>query len=452
MENSVRNPVVAGSFYPADSVILRKTVADFIEAAEPDKLEGTVTTIISPHAGYIFSGQVASYGFKLIAGNTYETVVVISPSHTEYFNYSSIYNGKIYRTPLGDIPIDNQLAEKIASFDNNIRIDTKGHIPSPSGRGEHALEVQLPFLQVALGNFKLVPIVMGDQSSENIKSLGNALAISLKGKSFLIVASTDLSHFHDSVTANRLDNIFIDHLKKLDPEGLAKAIASGATEACGGGPVLAAMKASLKLGANSCRIFKHANSGDITGDTNNVVGYVSAAFIKNKHQKEDPSLSDENSGKVEKKGSNSNNKDQSLSEKDKIFLLKFARKVIETKFTGHDVDIAIPPSPILKKMRGAFVTLKKNGQLRGCIGYIEAVKPLIETIADMAEAAAFNDYRFPPVKTEEVSQLSIEISVLSPIREIENPSTIEVGRDGLIMSRGGKRGLLLPQVPIEWGW
>jgi AmmeMemoRadiSam system protein A len=291
---------------------------------------------------------------------------------------------------------------------------------------------------------------MGDQSSKNIESLGNALANALKGKSFLIVASTDLSHFHNSATANRLDSVFIDYLKKLDTEGLAKALSSGSTEACGGGPVLAAMKASLKLGANTCHVFKHANSGDVTGDTNNVVGYVSAAFIKNK--KENSTLSDENLRKLERKDLNSNSKNQFLSKEDKIFLLKLARKVIEAKFNGHDVDIAIPPSPILKEMRGAFVTLKKNGQLRGCIGYIEAVKPLIETITDMAESAAFSDYRFPPVKADEVSQLSIEISVLSPIREINDPTTVKVGRDGLIMSRGGKRGLLLPQVPLEWGW
>ncbi len=452
MENSVRNPVVAGSFYPADPVTLRKMVTEFVEAAQPDKLKGDVIALVSPHAGYIYSGHVASYNFKLISGQTYETVIVIAPSHTEFFNYSSIYNGKAYRTPLGDIPINNELVEKIASLDNNILIDTKGHIPSPSGRGEHSLEVQLPFLQVVLGNFKLVPIVMGNQNRKTIESLGKALGKALEEESFLIVASTDLSHFHDSAAAGRLDQIFIDHLRNYDIEGLSKSLSSKTTEACGGGAVLAAMTASLKLGATDCRILKHADSGAVTGDRSNVVGYLSAAIIKNERVKKNPARSDENSEKTDQTGSGTDNKNSSLSKEDKIFLLKFARKVIETKFSGRNLDIDIPLSPILKEMRGGFVTLKKNNQLRGCIGYIEAVKPLIETIEDMAESAAFGDHRFQPVKAEETSELSIEISVLSPISEIKDPLSVEVGLHGLIITRGVQRGLLLPQVPVEWGW
>jgi AmmeMemoRadiSam system protein A len=168
--------------------------------------------------------------------------------------------------------------------------------------------------------------------------------------------------------------------------------------------------------------------------------------------KKNPARSDENSEKTDQTGSGTDNKNSSLSKEDKIFLLKFARKVIETKFSGRNLDIDIPLSPILKEMRGGFVTLKINNQLRGCIGYIEAVKPLIETIEDMAESAAFGDHRFQPVKDEETSELSIEISVLSPISEIKDPLSVEVGLHGLIITRGVQRGLLLPQVPVEWGW
>jgi len=447
MEKSVRKPVVAGSFYPADPARLRNMINRFIVEADSDRLNGKIYSLVSPHAGYIYSGSVASYGFKLIKGSDYETVVVISPSHTEFFDYSSIFNGPGYRTPLGDIPIDRELAHKIASYDDNIRLDTKGHTISATGRGEHSLEVQLPFLQVALNKFKLVPVVMGNQNSQNIESLAEALMEALKGKNFLIVASTDLSHFHNSTEANRLDSTFIAHLEKLDAERLAESLDSNITEACGGGPVLVALMTSIGLGAESCSILKHANSGDISGDKSSVVGYVSAAIFKN-NEKEEAALSDEE---------HSNNpavaaEDHSLSRDDKVFLLKLARKVIKTKLSNQKLDIAPPSSPIMKEMRGAFVTLKKNDRLRGCIGYIEAVKPLFDTICDMAEAAAFKDYRFPPVKAGEVSRLSIEISVLSPITEIDDPSIIKVGKHGLIISRGARRGLLLPQVPVEWGW
>ncbi|MDZ7859993.1 MAG: AmmeMemoRadiSam system protein B [Candidatus Krumholzibacteriota bacterium] len=447
MQKSVRNPIVAGSFYPADSTILRNMIKGFFEEADTGRFSGKILSLVSPHAGYIYSGSVASHGYKIITGQNYETVVVISPSHTDLFDYSSIFNGTAYRTPLGDIPVDREIVDKITSYDDNIRIDTKGHIKSAKGRGEHSLEVQLPFLQVALNEFKLVPVVMGNQNSKNIESLAEALIDALRGKNFLIVASTDLSHFHNSNEADRLDSTFIGHLEKLDTDGLAKSLDSGVAEACGGGPVLVALMASIGLGADKCSILKHADSGDVSGDTSSVVGYVSAAIF-NDNEKEETALSDEK---------HSNNpaavtEDHSLSQDDKVFLLKLAREVIRTKLSGHKLDIEIPSSPIIKEMRGAFVTLKKRGRLRGCIGYIEAVKPLVDTISDMAESAAFNDYRFPPVKAGEISELSIEISVLSPITEIDDPSKVKVGQHGLIISRGAKRGLLLPQVPVEWGW
>lgn len=449
MERDVRKPVVAGTFYPGDPEVLRKTVAKLLDDADPDRPAGEIMALVSPHAGYVYSGPVAAYGYKLVSGFDYETVVVISPSHTEYFDFSSVYGGDYYSTPLGEIPIDHEVSNHISSSRDNIRISDKGHISAALGRGEHSLEVQLPFLQETLSDFGLVAIVMGDQSEENIESLASALAKALKGRRALIVASCDLSHFHSSRAAEGLDGVFADLLADLDVRGLYRALADKSTEACGGGPVIAAARAAMLLGADRCKILRYAHSGNVTGDDSNVVGYLSAAVYK-----EDPGLSEGRKSEKKSEGADSGARgpDSELTDEDRVFLLRLARKVIESHFDGSKIDIEQPSSGILEENRGAFVTLKKDGKLRGCIGYIQAFKPLSQTVVEMASAAAFKDYRFPSVKSSEVGDLAIEISVLSPVEKIDDPRRIEVGKHGLIITRGGNRGLLLPQVPVEWGW
>jgi hypothetical protein len=442
MNHTVRKPTVAGQFYTADPAALKKEILGYLDAARPPALGDQTIAIVSPHAGYQYSGHVAAYGYKLVAGRAYDAVVVISPSHREYFSHSAVFPGAAYRTPLGDIPVDVELAKLIVSKSDLVRFDAKGHESPAFQQNEHALEVQLPFLQVALGDFKLVPIVMGDQSAPVAEALGKALGEALRGRNVLIVASTDLSHFHDDEKARELDGDFQKRLALFDPAELLKALASRSVEACGGGPVVSAMIAARSLGATKCVVLKYANSGDVTGDRSSVVGYLSAAMVKEKQ------------GSQGSKGSKASRPmaGSELTRDDKVFLLKLARSVIEAECRGNKVTIAPPPSPIMREPRGAFVTLKKAGQLRGCIGYIEAVKPLAATIEEMAKAAAFSDWRFNPVRTEEIADIEIEISVLSRLSEVRDPSTVVVGTHGLIVSRGSNRGVLLPQVPTEWGW
>jgi AmmeMemoRadiSam system protein B/AmmeMemoRadiSam system protein A len=444
MEEIVRKPAVAGQFYTADPEALKSNIEDFIAVAEPGEIDGTITAIISPHAGYTFSGGVAAYGYKLLIGKSYENVVVISPSHLEHFNFSAVFSGSAYATPLGKIAINSELCESIANESETIKISDRGHLSSSMGRAEHALEVQLPFLQIVLNDFKLIPIVMGDQRYTIVEELGKSLGKVLKGKDALIIASTDLSHFHGDSEARKLDRVFMDKLEEFAPSELMEAISSGQTEACGGGPTVATMIAARMLGANKCKVLAYANSGDVTGDNSAVVGYTSGVLFE-ESQDDNPNNKDSKSNESDK---NSNE----LTRDDKIFLLKMAREVIKAECEGSTPDIPEPSSPIMKKLRGAFVTLKKNGQLRGCIGYIEAIKPLYQSVREMAVSAAFKDYRFTPVKLDEVSELEISISVLSPISKISDPSRVEVGKHGLIISKGGHRGLLLPQVPVEWNW
>jgi AmmeMemoRadiSam system protein B/AmmeMemoRadiSam system protein A len=460
MNHTVRNPAVAGQFYTADPAALKKEIRGYLDAAKPPALGDETIAIVSPHAGYPYSGQVAAYGYKLVAGRHYDAVVVISPSHAEYFSYSSVFPGAAYRTPLGDVHVDVDLAKLIVSKSELVQFDMRGHETRPFRQNEHALEVQLPFLQVALGDFKLVPIVMGDQSAPVVEALGKALGEALRGKHVLIVASTDLSHFHDDAKARSLDGEFQSTLALFDPAALLTALASNSVEACGGGPVVSAMIAARSLGATKCVVLTYANSGDVTGDRDRVVGYLSAAMAKGNGGSKPVSKSrasgatppspagETASGSKQSKPTSGSE----LTRDDKVFLLALARGVIESECRGEKRAVKPSSSPIMREPRGAFVTLKKAGQLRGCIGYIEAVKPLAETIMEMAKAAAFSDWRFNPVQAEEIPNIEIEISVLSPLSEVRDPSTVVVGTHGLIVSRGSNRGVLLPQVPTEWGW
>lgn len=461
MERTVRSPAVAGQFYDADPVALRREIMGYLDAAAPPAVAGDVVALVSPHAGYMYSGQVAAYGYRLVRGASYDDVVVISPSHVEYFAYASVFPGAAYATPLGEIPVDMELAKLIASKDPLVRADMHGHKVSSFERSEHSLEVQLPFLQVALGSFKLVPIVMGDQSKRTVEALGAALGGALAGRRVLIVASTDLSHFHTDREARSLDGDFQKRLGAFDPNALLADLSADETEACGGGPVAAAMIAARALGADRCEVLHYANSGDVTGDKGNVVGYVSAAMVRSAAGTRQPAggakrgaAKAPSPGAERSKGRAAGGAAASddLSREDKVYLLTLARSVIDAKCRGKSYRAPATSSPIMKEPRGAFVTLKKKGQLRGCIGYIQAMKPLAETVAEMASAAAFDDWRFSPVTAEEVPALRLEISVLSPIFEITDPSTIVVGRYGLIVTRGSNRGLLLPQVATEWGW
>ena len=442
----IRPPAVAGQFYTGNPAALRREVESYINSAE--YFPGCEPiALVSPHAGYMFSGAVAGCGFRQVEGRRYDAVVVISPSHMDYFSFSAVMESGAYRTPLGDIPIQAELAKEISEYSPLIRLSDRGHSSSSrAGRGEHALEVQLPFLQVALGDFKLVPIIMGDQKWEQCLALGEALAAALQGKKALIVASSDLSHFHPYDEANRLDSAFIELVEAFDPRRLCDELQSKKVEACGGGPIAAAMVAAKKLGATGVKSLKHANSGDVpVAGKESVVGYLSAMFCRS--QANDIEEMEESAKAVSELLENG-----PLTMVEKRQLMEIAKATIDAVVRGNPVPEFEPVSSTVREERGAFVTIRQRGQLRGCIGYIIPVKPLYLTVREVAESAALKDPRFPPVSIDELPYLEYEISALSPIRKIEDVKEIEVGRDGIIIRRGYYQGLLLPQVATEYGW
>jgi AmmeMemoRadiSam system protein B len=265
-----RRPAVAGMFYPADPLALEREVMGYFERMPGKALGGPVRGVVAPHAGYMYSGQTAAAGYSHVQGKKFETVVIVAPSHRDYFEGASVYSGDAYQTPLGVVPIDTDLRVTLLKCSDRIVAGEAGH------RSEHAIEVQLPFLQAALGSFKLLPVVMGDQHRNLCFALASSLARMAEGKEVLFVASTDLSHYHAAKIADVIDSVTIARVRAFDCEGLMDDLESGAAEACGGGPTVAVMAALHELGVKHMEVVHHCNSGDVAGDRQNVVGYLSA--------------------------------------------------------------------------------------------------------------------------------------------------------------------------------
>lgn len=266
-----RHPAVAGMFYSGDKNTLEREVAVYLENSPQVDFVSQIFGLVSPHAGYMYSGGVAARGYRQLFDRDYDTVVVISPSHRIYFEEISIYNGDYYETPLGKIAIDKEIAKLLTEQNQQIIFSELGH----SG-DEHALEVQLPFLQQVFIDFKLVPIVISDQEKLNIDILANALAEVLKDRKALIVASSDLSHYHHYDKAVMLDQVAVDRINGFKEDELYEDVHSGLTEMCGAGPVITMMKACRLLGAKKSKVLLYRNSGDVIGDRSQVVGYLSA--------------------------------------------------------------------------------------------------------------------------------------------------------------------------------
>ncbi len=271
-KKDIRPPVVANAFYPGDPVKLDSEIESLIKRSETIDFNGRIKALVSPHAGYMYSGLVAAVGYKLLIGHRYSVVAVISPSHMEYFPGVTVFNGKAYKTPLGLVPVATELADALIEQSDHIISSWAGH------RNEHALEVQLPFIQKVLQDFSIIPIVIGEQDYETCKLLGDALTKVLANESSLIVASSDFSHNHSYREAINIDCNARELIESYDEVRLMDALNNGTCEACGGGPIVAAMVASKNAGANKAKVLIYKNSGDVTGEHSTVVGYLSAAI------------------------------------------------------------------------------------------------------------------------------------------------------------------------------
>jgi AmmeMemoRadiSam system protein B/AmmeMemoRadiSam system protein A len=431
--DKLRPAGVAGSFYPADPGALTAMMDGMLAQAAPPAIHGPIFAVVAPHAGYPYSGPVAAYTYAALKGRHYARVVVIAPSHFEAFDFTSVYDGDGYVTPLGTIPVDKDFAKKLAKMNPSIRLSGHGHVATPQG-AEHAVEVQLPWLQHVLGNFTLVPVVMGDQSYESSRALGVALASLIRNGDTLIVASSDLSHYHPYDDAVKIDHKTLNALEAWDYFSMSQNFQARVWEACGGAPIVAAMIAAERMGANQALVLRYANSGDTSGDRSRVVGYGSAVLVK-------------------AEGTQSTDRLFSLAADEKSQLLSLARVSVEYAVRqGKAYEPPPATGDALNQERGTFVTLRESGELRGCVGYTSAAKPLYMAVRDTATLAALRDTRFRPVSASELPRLEYEISVLSPLRRVLDIQQIHIGQDGLLMKNRDFEGLLLPQVPVEAGW
>ena len=433
-----RKPYAAGRFYTDNKDQLKDQLKQLFSKSVQKKSEKSPLAILVPHAGYAYSGEVAASACNQVDPNQkFERIFIIGSSHTSNFQGVSIYCDGNFETPLGVVKVDIDLARKLVNENDLLKNYTEAH------KFEHSLEVQLPFLQSHLKtDFKIVPIIIGSSTAETAKKLASILKPYFNENN-LFVISSDFSHYPDyedaclsdkttavAIKTNKASNLIaaLEANKKKNISGLA-------TSLCGWSSVLTLLYITEQMPELAVDLIQYKNSGDSSyGDKLRVVGYCAMSFS-------------EKSGEVKKN-------EFSLKEDEKKSLLKLARETISAYVQNGRLPQINPStlSPTLKTPAGAFVTLNKNHHLRGCIGHFEANLPLWKVVQQMAIASATQDHRFDKVKLSEISQLQIEISVLTPLRRINSADEFILGRHGIYIKKGNSSGTFLPQVATQTGW
>jgi len=438
MKESIdRKPAVAGKFYPASPDNLQQEISELFAEATPKKYHN-VRAIICPHAGYVFSGRIAASAFNQIDKEvSYKRVFILASSHHESFNGAAVYCDGDFVMPYGKETVDTDLGKQLVeSFPDTF---TSNRSPNLN---EHSIEVQLPFLHNVLKTgYNIIPIVIGTSEPVKCKEIASALKQWLTSENLFIISS-DFSHYPEYEDALKIDAITKDAILKNSPdilyftlaENSKKHIPNLVTSLCGWTSVLTLLYMTSQNESLEYKAVEYSNSGDTKnyGEKDRVVGYWGICLLEKQIQENEFELSD----------------------KDKDTLLEIARKTIEELCRHkkrYNLDIA-GYSPILKTDCGAFVTLHESGKLRGCIGRLVGNLPLYKMVQEMAVSAAVHDYRFMPVDAKELPFIDIEISVLSPMRKINDVSEIQLGKHGIYIEQGRHAGVFLPQVATETGW
>jgi len=423
--------------FTGDATELARRVDGMIADAAAPPGAGAPLAVVAPHAGYVYSGPVAGFAYRAVQGHTYDTVVVIGPSHRLPFTGLSVYDATSFETPLGSIPVDRELVGLLLGAHPNIAYHPGAH------REEHSLEVQVPFLQRALPPFKLVMVVAGGRDPEADLTLVTRLAEYARGHRLLVVASSDLSHYHGYDEARRLDAVALRSIEAMDALALEKDVRAGRTEACGILPVLLTMEYARRMGARRGVLLRKASSGDTAGPRDQVVGYAALAFWADGAASGagDPPAAEVATGALGR-----------LDAAARRELLAIARRAVEETVRNGRAPEPETGNPALRTPQGAFVTIQIGGELRGCIGTFLESTPLYRTVSEMAVSAATQDPRFPPLSAAELPRIHLEISALTPRVPVRDVREIEVGRHGLYIQQGMRSGVLLPQVATEYGW
>ncbi len=460
----VWEPQVAGRFYPGSEIVLKDQVNTFFKNIPTQSIKGTPIALISPHAGYQYSGQVAAYGYSAIKDYGFNRVIILAFKHIMFkrFRGVSILTVKNFKTPLGLIPVDldacNQLLTSPASSSQNTThksIKLFGTF-GDAYQEEHSLENQLPFLQMTLGAFKLVPIMVGILIDDDFDKVADAIKPLMNDKT-LVVVSSDFTHYGEGYgyvpfkkdiekNIRTLDYGAFDKILSKDFDGIRNYRRETGINACGIYPIELLLK--LLPSEAQGKILNYDTSGHQSNDFSFSVSYASIIFTKPSETKSGYYVP-----KVQTLDSNPSFR---LAEEEKAVLLSLARNTLET-FTKTGTPprlelIECALTPRLKEKCGVFVTLKKAGDLRGCIGHIIPKTSLFQGVIENTINSSSNDWRFNPVHAKEVSDITIEISVLSPLKKIQGPDEFTVGTEGIIIRRGPASAVFLPQVAAEQGW
>lgn len=455
---NVRPAAVAGQFYPADRQELETDVKQYLAAATKAGLHAPVRAVIVPHAGYVFSGQMAAEAFAQLNPKVhYDHIFLLGPSHHIGLDGASVATAwEGYQTPLGTVKVDTALCQRLVDENKVLTFEPRAH------NREHCLEVQLPFLQVQLGEVPpIVPVIIGTEDYYTLQDIARALAPYFNPHN-LFVISSDFSHYPCYDDAERVDKRTGDAVASGSLRAFLRALSDNAdehvrnlvTSACGQAAIAVLLMMAEKEKGLEMHHLAYCNSGDSPySGHDQVVGYH--AFVMTE--------TDSNKEKAEQKEAATKGQQQATTKSDaaedkmpdEAFVLSDSTRQqlldIAWKSIRHQ-QVASPFNPELLRNGGAFVTLTENGRLRGCIGHFGEDVPLWQVVVAMAHDAAYCDPRFQPVTPDEWDHLSIEISVLSPLKRIHNISEFHYGQEGIYIKKGWHSGTFLPQVAEEVNW
>ena len=439
MSPKVREPTAAGRFYPGEKIQLIELLDKILNEPSDKKHYKSVKAVIVPHASYSFSGLTAARAFSYLNLNSIRRAIIIGPSHHIGFHGISIAPYDLYRTPLGDVDVDQRACDDLFCSDKLFTRNEEAH------RYEHSLEVELPFIQKIAPESTIVPLVTGDMSLPEAREVANRI-LTWWDADTLIVISSDFTHYGKqfgfcpfstnlaSEGLEKLDQGAIYHILKKDTEGFAKYVQETGATICGHIPItiLLALLEMTRLPMDA-HLIDYTNSGKILNDYTNSVSYAS--------------LLTDNTKEID-----SSVRPHKLTTWEKQFLLKLARDAIASQFNDKEVNIPDDTPKHLFERGSVFVTLCIDGGLRGCIGCIKAENPLIYCVIKNAKNAAYEDPRFPPLSLEEFAKVTIEISCLDQPRSIDNVGEFVLGKHGIILEQKNLRAVFLPQVPVEHQW
>jgi len=432
---SIRKPVYAGTWYSAEPDVLKNDLITYLKQAEVEEHDNKPRIVLVPHPGLVFGGKTQAYSYKALSRWKYRNVFIIGVSHRAYFSGISIGDYDYYETPLGNLKVNRDIVSFLMNRSSQFVFDKE------SQTKEHSLEVQMPFIRHIFGDeVSIIPIIMSGNDNEQYKYVVDSIYDAISDDD-LIIISSDLSHYPKYDDAKIIDLETIQAFMSLNIAEMENKIERmklellnvPSTFACGEDAMKVAIYLSNRLYLDKVKLLHYENSGEAKdSDKEHVVGYASVVIFSSPEERIAEKLL--------------------ISDEDKILALQIARKSIKAAFNEEVIEHYIPEGSVLNEIHGVFVTLRKNGELKGCVGDFEPNSFLKDAICEIAVKSAFSDSRFKALDEDELGDIEIEISVLSKLQEIESYKDFIPGKHGILIADGERSGTYLPQVAVEQEW